>query len=251
MKSPLILLFTTLVVGSAALAQPNSMVPKNIRATNTLDNLFDGSGLANTENLWGIPLEPGAVVGNAYLNPEWKRTALSLYDAEKVLKGYLTRYEIDRDQFEIKTTFGIKVLSGKKVRSFVWMDSLTKTPHFFVNGHDFKPAAGVPVTGFFEVLVEGDLTLLSRTKVVVKKPTYNQQLDMGNRDTRIEKRTEFYYMDNNLLHELPSTKKKIILVFEDHAEALQDFVKVNNLSWSEEQHLKYIFEHYNRLAVTE
>lgn len=251
MKSIPSLLFALLLLGGNTLAQPNSMVPKNIRAANTLDNLFDGNGLATSDNLWGIPLEPGAVVGNAYLNTDWKRTALSLYDADKMLKGYLTRYEIDRDQFDIKTTFGIKVLSGKKVRSFVWMDSLTRTPHYFINGRDLKTAEGVPMTGFFEVLAEGDLTLLSKTDVIVKKPTYNEKLDMGIRDTRIEKKTKFYYLENDLLHELPSAKKKIIAVFGDHGDALQDFVKVNKLSWDTDAHLKHIFEHYNGLAATE
>lgn len=251
MKTSLTLLFVTLLLGGAALAQPNSVVPKNIRAANTLDNLFDGNGLATSDNLWGIPLEPGAVVGNTYLNPEWRRTALSLYDTDKVLEGYLTRYEIDLDQFDIKTTLGIKVLSGKKIKSFVWMDSLTKTPHYFVNGRDLKTAADVPIIGFFEVLAEGDPTLLSKTGVIVKRPNYNEKLDMGNRDTRIEKRAKYYYLENDLLHELPSAKKKIIAVFGDHAEALQDFVKVNKLSWDEEGHLKHIFEHYNGLAITE
>src|SRR5688572_17600946 len=121
-----------------AFAQPNSTVPKNIRAANTLDNLFDANGLATFDNLYGIPLEPGRVIGNSYLNPDWNRTTFLLYDADKMIEGYSSRYEIDQDQFEIKVAGGIKLLNGKRVKSFVWLDSLTRAPHYFVNAKDFK-----------------------------------------------------------------------------------------------------------------
>ena len=41
-----------------AAAQPTPTVPTNIRAANTIDNLFDKNGLSKFESLYGIPLEP-------------------------------------------------------------------------------------------------------------------------------------------------------------------------------------------------
>ena len=124
MKKPFIAALA-LFCSISAIAQPNSPVPKNLRAANTLDNLFDANGLGISDNLYVIPLEPGRIVGNAYLTPDWKRTTFMLYDADKMIEGYPSRYEIDQDQFEIKAASGIKVLSGKRVRSFVWVDSLS------------------------------------------------------------------------------------------------------------------------------
>ena len=229
-----------------AAAQPNSAVPKNIRAANTLENLFDASGLSSSDNLYGIPLEPGRVVGNAYLNSEWKRTTFMLYDADKMIEGYPSRYGIDEDQFEIKSTHGIKVLNGKRVKSFVWVDSLSKSPHYFVNGREFRNEENVPLSGFYEVLTEGVLTLLSNTEVVVKKPTYNEKLDMGNRDERIVKKARFFYSEDGKIKELSSSKKKFFPVFGEHAGAIQEFVRVNSLSLDEARHLKAIFEQYNK-----
>jgi len=241
--------FLALLGTFAASAQPLSTVPKTIRASNTLYNLSDPGGLA-ARSLYGIPLEPGRVIGNTYLNTEWKMATLLLYDGGKMIEAYPTRYEIENDQFEIQTTSGVKVLNGKKVNSFVWLDSLTQVPHYFVNGKDLRMDDGVALSGFLEVLAEGPLSLLARTKITVKDPTYNVQLDMGNRDTRLLRKTVLYYLDGNVVRELPSSRKKFLPVFGNHASEVEDFIKINRLSLNEPGHVRAIFENYNgRLAT--
>lgn len=245
-------ILTALALFSASIAysQPNSVVPKNIRAANTLDNLFDANGLGTTDAFYGIELEPGRVVGSTYLNDQWKRTSIMLYDTEKLIEGLQTKYEIDLDQLEIRTAGGVKVLSGRRIKSFVWVDSLSKIPHYFVNARDYKSEQGAPMTGFYEVLAEGPLTLLVKTSIVVRDPTYDHRLDMGQRDTRILKRTSFFYLDNNVVRELPSSRKKLLPVFGDHAAEADKFIKLNNLSLTQPGHLRALFEHYNEKIVT-
>ena len=244
------LVFTILLGASAACAQPSTTVPKNIRATNTIDYLSDGNGLATFENIYGIPLEPGRVLGTSYLNTEWHRTTFLLYDVEKMLQGYHSRYEIQGDQFEIKAADGVKILNGSKVKSFVWLDSVTRLPHYFVNGKDYKNEDNVNFSGFFEVLTEGSLTLLSKTDILIKEPTYNEKLDMGRRDTQIVRKTHYYYIDNNTIKPLPSSKKKLLPVFGEHASAVEQYIKLNGLSLNDGKHLKAVFEHYNTRIVT-
>lgn len=233
-----------------AAAQPISTVPKNIRASNTLSNLYDANGLTTFDNFYGIPLEPGSIVGNAYLNPDWKRTTFLLYDNDKMIEGYSSRYEIDRDQFEIMASGMVKVLNGKRVKSFVWVDSLSRMPHYFVNGRDFKDENNTPFSGFFEVMTEGTLSLLAKTEVVVKNPNYSVQFDMGNRDTRISKKTVFHYAQSGKIKEVPASRKRLLPVFGEHAPAVDRFIKLNTLSLNQEGHLKAIFEHYNSLMIT-
>jgi hypothetical protein len=233
----------------SAAAQLSNTVPKNIRASNTLNNLSDPGGLA-AKNLYGIPLEPGRVIGNTYLSTDWKMTTLLLYDGGKMIEAYPARYEIESDQFEIKTSSGVKVLNGTKVNSFVWVDSLTQFPHYFVNGKDLSNEDGIALSGFFEVLTEGSLSLLSKIKITVKDPTYNAQLDMGNRDTRLNKKTILYYFDRHVVRELPPSKKRLLPIFGEHASEVEDFIKVNKLSLNEAAHLRAIFENYNARIVT-
>lgn len=233
-----------------AAAQPANAIPKNIRATSTLDNLFDINGLSKFDNLSGIPMEPGNVVGNGYLEAGWNRATLLLYDVEKMVENIPVRYEIEVDQFEIRLSSGVKVLSGKKVKSFVWVDSLTRSPHYFVNGNDFKDKENIPMTGFFEVLTEGRMPLLAKTELVVKNPTYNDKFDMGNRNTRIVKKVDYYYVQNGVAAEVPSGKKKFLLLFGDHAPSVEKFINTNTLTLSDGAHLRAIFEHYAAISAT-
>lgn len=237
-----------LCVVSAA-AQPAPTIPKNIRASITLDNLFDINGLSKFDNLYGIPLEPGSVVGNAYLDAGWNRSTFLLYDVEKMIEGFPARYEIEHDQFEIRSSTGVKVLNGEKVKSFVWIDSLTRSPRYFVNGRDFKDEQHAPLSGFFEVITEGAVSLLAKTEVVVKNPTYNEKFDMGNRNTRIVKKRNYYYAGNGVVRELPYNKKKLLPLFGENASDVERFIKVNELSVNDGDHLEAIFGHYNGLIA--
>jgi hypothetical protein len=205
--------------------------------------------LTTRGHLYGIAMEPGGVVGNSYLNEHWNRTALLLYDNEKLVEGYSARYEISNDHFEIQTAGGLKILNGKKVRSFVWVDSTTHAPHYFVNAQDLRDENDVPLPGFFEVLSEGERTLLSRTHVLVKDPTYNEKFDMGNRDTRIIKKTGYFFAEKNVVREVPSSRKKFLSIFGARAEEIGAFIRDNRLSHNDEMHLKLIFERYNAPPV--
>ncbi len=233
-----------------AAAQPNSVVPKNIRAANTLETLFDYNGLSTTDNLWGIPLEPGRVLGTTYLTDEWNRTTIMLYDTERLIEGYNTRYEIYLNQIEIKTTEDIKVLDGQRVRSFVWVDNVSQSAHYFVNARDYEVEDDSQVTGFFEVLSEGPVTLLSRTTIYVKEPTYNVAFDMGNRDTKVVKKAIFYYLDGATVRQLPTSKKRLLSIFPVGGDVIDDFIKTNQLSLKDAIHLQILFDHYNQHIAT-
>ncbi|MFZ6011198.1 MAG: hypothetical protein ACOYXT_12700, partial [Bacteroidota bacterium] len=133
-------------------AQPNSAIPTYIRASNTLDRLT--SGLTASNILYGIPLPPGKIIGDTYLNKEWRKSTLMLYGNDKLIEGYLIRYDLFADEIEIKTPDGIRVLVGRKVKSFLQLDSATNLPSYFVNALDYKNEKGIPLSGFFEVLSE-------------------------------------------------------------------------------------------------
>ena len=247
MKTFTAVLLATLCAGGA-FAQQGNTVPKNIRAANTLENLGDAEGLTSFDNMYGIPLEAGGIIGDFYLNQEWKRTTLMLYDRDKMLEGFPVRYEIESDQFEIKSSAGIKVLNGKRVKSFVWIDSISNAPHYFVNGRDLKDEDGDPLSGFFEVLSEGSMTLVTQTQAAVRPATYNEKFDVGQRDARIVKRINFYYVEEGVIKEIPSSKKKLLALFGEHAPAVEEFMQTNKLSVKEASHLRAVFEHYNTRA---
>ena len=225
-----------------------AVVPPNVRASNTLDRLKESRDFNTADMLYGIPLPEGKTIGDTYLDMHWKDASILLYESEKLIEGFPIRYDIMTDDVEVKTKKGIKVLQGVKIKSFVWVDSVTKAPDYFVNAKDFKNESNVPYSGFFQVLADGSLPLFKKTEIEIKKADYNIQFNVGSQDDKILKKSEFYTLKDKQLVELPSSKKKIIVLFGDKSEAMEVFIKENDLSIAKGDQLKIIFEHYNSLV---
>lgn len=245
MKNLILILFTLLPF-SKAVAQ--AVVPENVRATNTLERLQDLDGVGLGDMLYGIPQPPGKVIGDTYLSTRWKQTSMLLYDNEKLLEGYPVRYDIHLDELEVKTRNGIKVLKGSRVKSFLWIDSLTSAPEYYVNAKDYKNEDNIPYTGFFQVLEDGTRPLLKKTLLDVRKADYNIQFNVGSHDDKILKKSQFYTVKDNQLIELPSSKKKLVSIFADKSEEMEKHIKENNLATNKADDLKLIFQHYNSLV---
>jgi hypothetical protein len=225
-----------------------AVVPPNVRATHTLDRLRESREFNTADLLYGIPLPEGTTIGDTYLDAHWKTSSILLYENEKLIEGFPIRYDIKADEMEVKSKKGIKVLKGSKIKSFVWVDSVTKAPDFFVNAKDFKNESNVPYSGFFQVLTEGSLPLFKKTEIDIKKADYNIQFNVGSQDDKILKKSEFYALKDNQVIELPSSRKKLVALFGDKSEAMEVFIKENDLSITKEDPLKIIFEHYNSLV---
>lgn len=235
-------------LGLVSTCYAQAVVPNNIRAMSTLERLHDTDRLWNTDILYGIPLPEGKVIGDTYIDTNWRNGSILLYENEKLIEGYRVRYDIQSDELEVKAKNGIKVLKGTKIKSFVWADSITRAPAFFVNAKDFKTEDDVALTGFFQVLADGSFPLLKKTTIDIKKADYNIQFNVGSTDDKILKKTRFYAINKTQVIELPSSKKKLLLLFADDADAMEKFIKQNDLTTNKEEHLKLIFDHYNSLT---
>ena len=236
---------TVFSVGSLA-QQASTVIPPNVRAVNTIERLTDSNGLGTNEMMYGIPLPPGKVIGDTYLYPQWKRSAILLYDGNKLLEGFPIRYDIKADDLDVKSKNGVKVLAGKNVKSFIWVDSLLAEPTYFINAKEYK-LNGVPLSGFFEVLVDGKAPLFKKMLVTVKKADYNVQLSIGSRDDKILKNPEYYYSTGDEVIESPSSNKKLLPMFGDMKSEMGRFIDENDLSAKNEDDLIMIFKHYNTL----
>ena len=225
-----------------------AVVPPNVRASNTLDRLKESRDFGSADMLYGIPLPEGKIIGDTYLDIHWKNSSILLYESEKLIEGFPIRYDIMTDEVEVKSKKGIKILKGTKIKSFVWVDSVTKAPDYFVNAKDFKGESNVPYSGFFQVLTDGSLPLFKKTEIDIKKADYNIQFNVGSQDDKILKKSEFYTLKDEQVLELPSSKKKLIALFGDRSEAMEVFIKENDLSTTKPEQLKIIFEHYNALV---
>jgi hypothetical protein len=219
---------------------------KTIRATN-ITNLFnDRPNMLGGNMVYGIAPEAVKVEGNNYLDKKWNTSSLLLYRDQKLLEGFRVRYNITANQFELMEpeSNNVSVMMGLRIQNLVWVDSAYKVPRYFVNGMDFLDE-GVPISGFFEVLVDGEFPLMRRTEAIFKESNYNTALMVGNRNHKIIKRNTYYYLQGKNVIEVPANRKKLLLLFGDKAEDMEKFINDNSLPTREPSSLFQIFTHYN------
>lgn len=214
-------------------------VPTQVRAQLTLAGL--GSGLTKGDILYGVPLPPGRVVGDTYLNNSWNPAKIMLYGG-KVIEGFAVKYDVKEEMLEIRGRNGIKLLEARRVQTLVWADSASGEQRFFVNAGEYRED-GAPLTGLLEVISDGDLPLFKKTFVVQKDPTYVPAFNAGTRDTKIMKKEKFYFSKTKNLTKVGG-KKTLLTAFGDHSDEVEQFMKSNKLSTNEDD-LERIFEFYN------
>jgi hypothetical protein len=229
---------------SIAVNGQSSAIPTNIRSSYTLESLSDATKLSQNEVLYGVAAPPGKVIGDTYLGTNWRKSAIQLYKDERVIQGYSVRYDIYTDALDVKTDKGIKVLEGKRIRSFSWLDSSRLDPVYFVNARDYK-LDNTPLTGFFEVLADGAVPLFKRTNLRVKKADYNVSFDVGSRDDKILKEVTYFVGEGKSVVELSPAKKKVLSIFGSKSDEMEKYIDENNLSAKKEADLVKIFQHYN------
>lgn len=241
-----IITFSCLAVGLLCIHEQiysqTSAIPERIRAQTDMNKITRPQGLNPGEVMAGIPPPPGEVIGDSHLEEDWIKGSILLYSNQRMIEGYPLKYDIQTDLFEIKTDADVKVLEGKRVKSFLWKKDNSASPSYFVNAHEYT-FDGIPLLGFFEVLVDGSLPLFKRTEVVIQKANYVKEFDTGSRNDKILKKVSYYYGDQKEAFIVP--KKKAHIIFKDKSEDLEQFIKTNDLSLKEEADLIRIFKHYN------
>jgi hypothetical protein len=241
MKIYLLVIFTFLFQ-SEVFAQ--WAIPTQMRAENTLDRLSDKGGLSNSDILYGIPVPPGNVVGDYYFDKKWNNATILLYQSETMIEGYPVKYDLHNHLIEIKSSLGIKVLDVRKIKNMVWIDSLSRIPHYFVNGAEYK-VEGVQGNGLLEVLVDGKTPLLKRDQLYIKAPTYNVALDAGSRDTKIFHQFSYFYAKEAELYKIKG--KKEITAATDSPAVIEEYIKNEKIKVNKESGLIKVFEYINKL----
>jgi len=234
-----------LLLASAVLSFSNCLA----QATDSyLHNRYTLERIATTSpNSGNIPTLPGAppkVEGDVYLNKSFNLSVFQLYD-DKILEGYIAKLDLKLNEFDIVTAQGIKVLKGKQVKSFIFVDSLTHLQSNYVNTREWKIAEDEPIEGFFQILSEGELTLVKRSTVIFKKADFNAALNVGSKDHRYIKKESIYYISDKVATPMP-TKKNILKLFGEREKEMNAYVVDKNLNLSKEHDLKRIFDYFNQ-----
>lgn len=221
-------------------------IQKTIRANNITSLFNERPNFLGGNMIYGIPPEPKKLEGNSYLDKKWNSASILLYRDQQLMEGFRVRYNVVSNMFELMEPENnlVSTMPGLRIQNIVWVDSTYKVPRYFVNGMDFKDE-GSPISGFFEVLVDGEMPLMRRTKVILKESNYNEALMVGNRNDQLIKRNYYYYLKEKNVIELPKNRKKFFALFGDQSEEMKEFANSNSLSPKEPSAVFQLFTHYN------
>ena len=215
----------------------------------TIDRMAAVGVSSNATSIASFPGSPPGLIGDVYLNGDYRNATFILYDNDKLVQGYPAKLDLQRNEFDLLTTTGVRTLAGSFVRSLVWRDSVSKTPQYFVNGKEFRNEDDVPLLGFYQILSDGELNLLKHTELIFKPAdTRNITHKVGSGDDKYTKKPHLYYVVGAKAYVLPR-KKAITELFKDRKEEMDNFIKINGIDLNLDYHVVAVFDHYNALVT--
>ncbi len=192
----------------------------------------------------GIPLPAPELKGDFFLNEHFNLASL-LIEGNQIVDTCFVRYDIVKDVFYLKVgkqTF--HALSGTRVSGFSWIDSLSGTPATFVNTRLMPKVETTLGGGYFEVLSDGPVALVSKTNVATLMADFSIALNVGRSDHEIIKKTQKYVIRQGEVIPLPPIKK-IPAVFGKEEVKVANFIKLNKLNLNLDNHLIAVFKYFN------
>ncbi len=175
----------------------------------------------------------------------WHNGEVDLFSGE-TFKGKL-KYDLEKDNIVIQTGEGvIKSFSSQKVQCFQFFDALFLLPRYF-HTLPFEKRVGYISPVFFELLSEGELSLLNREKIT-QRSVYYPSFGGGWTTTTFVLEDEYYILDQKTEKVMafdPNTQD-ISQFMASKRTQVQDFIRNNRIKANEKMGLMRVFEFYNQ-----
>lgn len=215
-----------------------------------------GTGLNSSKSsvFWGAPTELANTVGEVYLDTLWNSGSVRLtkgieqfggQGAIDTLTGLNLRYNVYRNELEVLANAekkDVKAIQGDDLKSFSLKHHGRQT--LFVNAQNLK--TDKPLTGFYEVLADGKLTLVKHYWVQSIRPNYNAAFGTGDKNTRINIQDDYYVISNGKAEKISPGKKSVTAVMKDKEGTVSKYLKDNNVNYKSEDDLIRLFAFYNK-----
>lgn len=212
----------------AQVAQPSGKLKVNTSPGGIIEEI-------NTE-------EAVAAKGSIYLNEEWAIGTIFFRNGETMINTLL-KYDLKNHVFKIKYDNRVKAIQEIDIEKFEFTGS-GQVNTVYVNANQYR-IHGAGLSGFFEIKEEGKLGLLSLVKLRMIKPNYVPTHDAGEKAARYIVDRQLYFLKSDEVFPVPGNKSKIMTIFEDKKEVIQNFIKENNLKLKRSEDLIQVVEYYN------
>lgn len=216
------------------------LISTNIFAQKSNDAVVSFSG--GVMNLKNVPALETRTVGSVYLYEEWNNASFSLFDG-RVVKDLPVKYDLRSQRIEIKYEDDLKVLPVDLIKEIYIFNSLTGEVEHLLNCTNFS----YDKKGFYHIVYNGKKTLMKKIELELLDGNYNTIMNVGSKDSRYTKRTEYYYAENGKVKKIRKGKKNILNILEDKKDIIANYAKDNKLKYNSDDDLKKIFNYYDSL----
>jgi len=206
----------------------------------------NGSGIEFNPQPQGVisemPLTEPKTIGTSYLFDTWHLGNINMGKSGKIRNQFI-RYDLANHLIEIKFDSLIKAVDGIFVTDFnlVDIDGLLRN---YVNCNQYV-YEDTRLLGFFEIIAEGEYSLLLRTESIFIESDYIMQLDMGTRDNKIIKEEEYFIANNKNVIKVPKSRSNILEIYPS-IEGLKEFLKKERISTKKVSDLKKLLDYLNK-----
>ena len=173
--------------------------------------------------------------GSAFLNDQWNRGIIKLAN-DKELDQYLFKYNIKDQELIIK--FDNKFVSPPRefVKSFVIQIADLDIGTIF--SRSFKKVVNdKSEVAYYEVLEQGEITLLRLFKVTLVKANYVPALDAGQFKDKLVKKEKYFFGVGEDIIEIPKKRKKAIQKLKSFRK-ISNYLERNKINTSKESDLR-------------
>ncbi|MEP1035076.1 hypothetical protein [Ekhidna sp.] len=180
-------------------------------------------------------------IGRYHFDEKWNAGNIYLNNGDSLVAYYM-RYDLIRNQLEVIFDNDIKAINGSFIKRFEWFSVERLRPEKFVLRNDFKFDPGKEVTGFLQLLEDGNTKLLKCKRMYAPREATSPTL-VNDTDTDIQSIEEYYLVRGGNAVELSGGKRKSLKIFD--SKELTRYINDSNLKFNNESDLKEIVKYYN------
>ncbi|MBD2755251.1 hypothetical protein IC230_20285 [Spirosoma sp. BT704] len=219
--------------------------------TNTRDQINQGGlDIPKTGTLYGISGPAGKTIGDPYLDTTWQVGNVKFYgkilNTSDSLGGVPVRLDLMNHDVEIQAGANdIRSAKAPSVR-YVVVNNKMGTTNQFINVREYRGEADA-LSGFFEQVSLGKMTLLEYPSIYVKRANFNAAMNTGSKDDELIKKFDWYVAHDGRAAKFSANKKAILELMADKKDQIDVFLKTEKPDLKSKSGLTKVFSYYNKL----
>jgi len=190
-----------------------------------------------------IKFVPKQTEGTHYFQDNWSVGNVVLFNGS-ALEDLQMKFDIEKSHLEIRTEGRVKLLQDTYIKEFTLLDTESGNEMKFINGSMYKEN-GVASIGFFETILEGEFSLLSKTELDIIKANYDAKFDVGEKSDKVVKVENYFVANGTNVVKVTKNKKQNIKIFGDKSDVISSHMKSEKLSFKNKEDLERIVAYYN------